>query len=386
MRSTSPSDTVEHKTPPQHSPEGTPPPAADHAEQPLVEDPAEQPLVVEDPPREEHRHGDRLEPEARRGRNGLTANAYASPTPIRLEVVPSCRLFYAPITDDVKVNISVFLTAVDNDVVHKKIDYVWSRASLVAKGHLISLPVEKMDHLIHFHNHPTIHGKFILVSWIGRNIQETHDSEGITRLLTPLIITPLPSDMTPVQAANLVNTVGDNPIWGPTTNSKKLAPPKAFQVMVWNISRRNQILRNGFLQKPPARIVPVIPTDFQDDTAVIVHNKTNWCIDTNLLNGLIGAYATALPVPQVVSQIFDYVSKVEEQKWLVAFRYCQEAAVWINNKDWLQVVDAEKGIKLAVGKCGGTSHNQPNPNAKKARGSGARGARGGKKKARGGKK
>jgi hypothetical protein len=299
--------------------------------------------------------------------------------------VPSCRLVFAPITDDVKVNVSSFISAVDNDVAHKGVDIIWSRASVVAKGYLISLPVEKEEHLKHLYDHPNIHGKFMLVSWVGNNIQETQEAEGITRLLTPLVITPLPSDMTPVQAAMLVNTVGEEPVWGPVTNSKKLAPPKAFQVMVWNIARRNQILRNGFLQKPRARIVPVIPSDFHDDTAVIVYNKTNWCIDTNLLEGLIGAYATMLPTPRVITQLFDYVTEVEEQKWFVAFAYPQEAANWFNNKDWLQTVEAHKGVKLAIGKCGGSNPGQPNQNAKKAKGKGARGARGGKKKARGGK-
>jgi hypothetical protein len=66
-----------------------------------------------------------------------------------------------------------------------------------------------------------------------------------------------------------------------------LTPAKAFQARVWVAPKRNQILQNAFLTKPTARIIPVVPVNEMDQTALILYYKGPGMADTATITKLI---------------------------------------------------------------------------------------------------
>ena len=277
-----------------------------------------------------------------------------TPTPTRLDIAPTCHLYFAPLLDETAPTTTNFFTAKDEDMFLKHSGITWSKAS-VRSNALIVLPISTEDHLEVFRIHPIIGEKFTLVSYIGKNITETADMEQNVRLLTPLVITPLPPDLKPVQATGIMWNTGDRPQNGPVTNGKRLAPPKSYYGRVWFPHKRNQILRHCFLDKPTARITPVIPTGFVDPTAVVLYYNGPGAVDTETISGFIKAYAGDLPAPAVVAQFFDPVLETDLQKWLLGFDQPQAAEKFLLNKDWTRVARHEKGAEIGIGKCGQTA-------------------------------
>jgi hypothetical protein len=134
-----------------------------------------------------------------------------------------------------------------------------------------------MEHIQFLVDNPEVNGKYAIVSWIYRQtMTEIINAEWHIRQVTPLVITPLFSDHNPKQATALMYNRGNNPVWGPVTNMKKLDPPKAFSGKVWNAQKRNQILE-----------------------------------------GAITAFVGHLPKPAVVAQFFDWVTEMDLPKWLI---------------------------------------------------------------------
>jgi hypothetical protein len=133
----------------------------------------------------------------------------------------------------------------------------------------------------------------------------------------PLIITPLFSDHNPKQAMALIAGRGNNPTWGPISNTKKLTPAKA---RVWVALKRNQILRNAFLTKPTACIPPVILVNKVDQTTLILYYKGPGTADTATITELIQEHIghTVLHLA-VVAQFYDHASEEELPKWLLGF-------------------------------------------------------------------
>ena len=188
-----------------------------------------------------------------------------TPTPTRLNIAPTCRLYFAPLLDETAPTTTNFFTAKDEDMFLKHSGITWSKAS-VRSNALIVLPISTEDHLEVFRIHP-----------------------------------------------------------GPVTNGKRLAPPKSYYGRVWFPHKRNQILRHCFLDKPTARITPVIPTGFVDPTAVVLYYNGPGAVDTETISGFIKAYAGDLPAPAVVAQFFDPVLETDLQKWLLGFDQPQAA-------------------------------------------------------------
>ena len=124
---------------------------------------------------------------------------------------------------------------------------------------------------------------------------------------------------------------------------------------MWFPHKRNQILRHCFLDKPTARITPVIPTGFVDPTAVVLYYNGPGAVDTETISGFIKAYAGDLPAPAVVAQFFDPVLETDLQKWLLGFDQPQSAEKFLLNKDWTRVARHEKGAEIGIGKCGQTA-------------------------------
>jgi hypothetical protein len=235
------------------------------------------------------------------------------------------------------------------------------------------------DHLEAFCVHPTVGNQFILVSYIGDSVENTANMKHHVQLLTPLVVTPLPSDMKLAQATDIIWNIGDHPQNGPVTNGKKLSPPKSFYGRVWFMHKRNQILRNCFLDNPTARITPVVPTDFVDHTAVILYFNGPGAVDTEVIEGFIQAYTGKLPTPAVVAHFFNPVTETDQQKWLLGFDTPQAIATFLANKEWTRIACHEKGADIGVGKCGQT---KPVANSKSTNKNGGN-KRGGKKRGRG---
>jgi hypothetical protein len=108
----------------------------------------------------------------------------------------TCKLYFALILDEMAPTTSNFFAAKDEDMFLKHSGIVWSKASLWDNS-LILLPISNNDHLDIFRMHPTVGNQFMLVSFIGKDVEDIADLEHHVQLLTPLIITPLPSDIKP---------------------------------------------------------------------------------------------------------------------------------------------------------------------------------------------
>jgi hypothetical protein len=173
-----------------------------------------------------------------------------------------------PLLDETAPTISNFFVTKDEDMFLKHAGIKWLKASIWGNT-LISLPITDKDHLEAFRIQPMVSNQFILVSYIGASVEDTANMEHHVQLLTPLVVTPLPSNMKPTQATDIIWNTGDCLQNGPVTNEKKLPPPKSFYDRDWFAPKRNQILCNCFLDNPTARITPVVPTNFVDHMAVI---------------------------------------------------------------------------------------------------------------------
>jgi hypothetical protein len=123
--------------------------------------------------------------------------------------------------------------------------------------------------------------------WYPSSERNTADLEHHIQLLTPLIITPLPSDIKPEQAMTIM----------------------------WNTG---------------ARITSVIP-DFVDTMAVVLYVNGPGAVSTEV-EGFINAYAGELPTPAVVAQFFDPVTETDQQKWLLGFDTTPAVAKFLANK------------------------------------------------------
>jgi hypothetical protein len=187
-------------------------------------------------------------------------------------------------------------------------------------------------------------GKFIVISWVGPTIEEILLYELAIMPHTSLIITPLFSDYNLKQAVALIGEHGNNPLWGPTSNAKKLTPAKAFQARVWTPPKRIQILGNAFLTKLNAHIMPVLPVNDIDHSALILYA---------LLHDLIKRYiANTLLHPAVVAQFYDHITEKELPKWLLGFNYPVEAEKLAKDKDWPKLAHQFHQVTIVIGKYG----------------------------------
>jgi hypothetical protein len=93
----------------------------------------------------------------------------------------------------------------------------------------------------------------------------------------------------------------------PRNQWEKTFPTKSFHGRVWFVHKRNQILRNCFLDNPTAQITPVIPTNFMDLMVVALYYNGPRAVSTEVVESFIKAYAGELPTPAEVAQFFDPV-------------------------------------------------------------------------------
>jgi hypothetical protein len=96
------------------------------------------------------------------------------PTPTRIRIMATCKLYFAPILDETAPTTSNFFAAKDEDMFLKYLGIIWSKASVWGNS-LILLPILNNDHLDIFHAHPTVGNQFMLVSFIGKDIENITD-------------------------------------------------------------------------------------------------------------------------------------------------------------------------------------------------------------------
>ena len=74
----------------------------------------------------------------------------------------------------------------------------------------------------------------------------------------PLIIAPVPNNASIATITRELVMLGTQPVFGPTTNFKKVAPG-AWSSRVWSAYRRHQILSNATIAKWQALVTPQEP-------------------------------------------------------------------------------------------------------------------------------
>jgi hypothetical protein len=94
---------------------------------------------------------------------------------------------------------------------HKHSKIIWAKAS-IKNGKLVTIPIDDERHLTELHDKPAITNKFVAISQISTDIENTCMYEQHVLSLTPMVITPLFSDSTPQQAAQIMWERGDEPI------------------------------------------------------------------------------------------------------------------------------------------------------------------------------
>jgi hypothetical protein len=102
-----------------------------------------------------------------------------------------------------------------------------------------------------------------------------------------------------------------------------------------------------------ARIIPVIPVNEVDQTALIIYYKGPGTANTDTITKLVQEHiGYTIPHPAMVTQFYDHVSKEELPKWLLGFDLISEAEKYATDKDWPKLVLQYHRISLAIGKCG----------------------------------
>ena len=312
-----------------------------------------------------------------RERMGRPANLH-TPTPARLEGARTCNLYYAPKKQET-LTIAGFVAAASGDHVFRGSGILWAKAS--KRDELIKLPVDNETQYQQLAKHLLVGDRFYCVSYTGADIAQTAEWERHIERLAPLVVSPLPTEKTPEEAAGLVwaRSEGARPYAGPITNAERLAPAKAFRVRAWTTQKRNQILRHPFIENPCARITVEIPKGWTDETAVLIISKNKGTMSTSDVEGLVESYAGHLPRPAAVVQIFDWISEVEIDKWFLAFEDRTGAAAFHRDRMWINHACSATGLQFTVAKCTEAAA-QTTPHTKKAatRGKGAppRGKRG----------
>ena len=124
---------------------------------------------------------------------------------------------------------------------------------------------------------------FVRTSYLGADLASTiamlHNES-----LAPLIIAPLPNNVNIATITRELVMLVTQPVFGPTTNFKKVAPG-AWSFRVWSAYRRNQILRNATIAKWQALVTPQEPAaGSTDKTALILYNSGATPLSTTDIN------------------------------------------------------------------------------------------------------
>ena len=124
---------------------------------------------------------------------------------------------------------------------------------------------------------------FVRTSYLGADLASTiamlHNES-----LAPLIIAPVPNHASIATITRELVMLGTQPVFGPTTYFKKVAPG-AWSFQVWSAYRRNQILRNATIAKWQALVTPQEPAaDSTDKTVMILYNSGTTPLSTTDIN------------------------------------------------------------------------------------------------------
>ena len=94
----------------------------------------------------------------------------------------------------------------------------------------------------------------------------------------------MPNDASIASITRELVMLGTQPVFGPTTNFKKVAPG-GWSFQVWSAYRRNQILRNATIAKWQALVMPQEPAaGLTDKTALILYNSGATLLSTTDIN------------------------------------------------------------------------------------------------------
>jgi hypothetical protein len=203
-------------------------------------------------------------------------------------------------------------------------------------------------------------GAFTLVSFTHDNVADTLAAY-IPELLSPLILHPLPHDFDPSKAAWAIASRGDDPTWGPPSHICKVSPT-AVQVNVWNVWKRNQILRHPIVNDLMARISPgELPAGMEDKTAFVVYNRGAE-LTTNEVEELVrSSLPESVEPPKAFAQYYDLAEDAELQKWLVCFDKHESVQAALANKEWIRLAGRSLNAELSAGPCRGPPVQKPIP-------------------------
>ena len=171
----------------------------------------------------------------------------------------------------------------------------------------------------------------------------------------------MPNDINIATITRELVLLGTQPVFGPTTNFKKVAPG-AWSFRVWSAFRRNQILRNATIAKWQALVTPQEPaTGSTDKTALILYNSDATPLSATDIN-----FAFARKTPHnypraaAVARFVDPKTDLLQQKWILGFITAKETTYYLKRKQWIHSVIEIQETKLGLRACKG-----PKPPKKK---------------------
>ena len=164
--------------------------------------------------------------------------------------------------------------------------------------------------------------------------------------------------------------LGTQPVFGPTTNFKKVAPG-AWSFRVWSTYMRNQILRNATIAKWQALVTPQEPAvGSADKTALILYNSGATPLSTTDINfALARKTPHDCPTAAAVAQFVDPRSDLLQQKWILGFITAEETAYYLEMKQWIHFAIKIQETKLGLRACKGLEpQKKKNDKAQQGRG------------------
>lgn len=220
--------------------------------------------------------------------------------------------------------------------------------------------------------------------------------------LPPLVITSVHTDVILAKLAQWVySRASSNPIKQNPAFFQRMSHNRSMVTFkVWNLQKRNQILRNPIKIGEPMAVHPLPPErDQKDPTCLVLFPKENW---TKLER--VQAWASTIPsqmAPETISQYYSVEMEMMEPKFLLAFSSVEKTAIcleWARTQDTLMELGVLAQCKGPQTKTGKITHTPPNKGVKekesqkptkvekrerkrdRGRSSGSRGKRGDRKK------
>ena len=157
---------------------------------------------------------------------------------------------WAPLMDDTKATRAAFQQWVFTVPALSESSIPWSQATCTPNGQIAvaissdrQLKVLRDIGPLSNMTNPTFVRTTYLCGDLAETIKYYHNES-----LAPLVIAPIPNDVNVATVTKELVLLGNQPVFGPITNFKKVAPG-AWSFRVWSAYRRNQLLRNATIAK-----------------------------------------------------------------------------------------------------------------------------------------